>query len=61
LSEISRRRRGHDAVVHIVDKLVDARGGHDLGRVKKNPVQLASRRSKGKDLPNKVRRRTDNT
>jgi hypothetical protein len=26
---------------------------------KKNPVQLASRRTKGKDLPNKVRKTTD--
>jgi hypothetical protein len=26
---------------------------------KKNPVQLASRRTKGKDLPNKVKLRTD--
>ncbi len=26
---------------------------------KKNPVQLPSRRTKGKDLPNKVRFRTD--
>jgi hypothetical protein len=26
---------------------------------KKNPVQLASRRTKGKDLPNKVKMRTD--
>ena len=26
---------------------------------KKNPVQLPSRRTKGKDLPNKVRRTTD--
>ncbi len=26
---------------------------------KKNPVQLPSRRTKGKDLPNKVKRRTD--
>ncbi|HEX8382797.1 MAG TPA: hypothetical protein VF592_05415 [Sphingomonas sp.] len=28
---------------------------------KKNPVQLPSRRTKGKDLPNKVRMRTDET
>jgi hypothetical protein len=26
---------------------------------KKNPVQLASRRTKGKDLPNKIKRTTD--
>jgi hypothetical protein len=26
---------------------------------KKNPVQLPSRRTKGKDLPNKIKRRTD--
>ena len=26
---------------------------------KKNPVQLASRRTKGKDLPNKVKMTTD--
>ena len=26
---------------------------------KRNPVQLASRRTKGKDLPNKVRRSSD--
>lgn len=26
---------------------------------KKNPVQVPSRRTKGKDLPNKVKRRTD--
>jgi hypothetical protein len=26
---------------------------------KKNPVQLPSRRTRGKDLPNKVRRSTD--
>jgi hypothetical protein len=26
---------------------------------KKNPVQLPSRRTKGKDLPNKVKRTTD--
>ena len=26
---------------------------------KKHPVQVASRRTKGKDLPNKVKRRTD--
>lgn len=26
---------------------------------KKNPVQLPSRRTKGKNLPNKVKRRTD--
>ena len=26
---------------------------------KKNPVQLASRRTKGKDLPNKVKRSTE--
>ena len=26
---------------------------------KRNPVQLPSRRTKGKDLPNKVKRRTD--
>jgi hypothetical protein len=28
---------------------------------KKNPVQRPSRRTKGKDLPNKVRRSTDET
>jgi hypothetical protein len=26
---------------------------------KKNPVQLPSRRTKGKDLPNKIKRSTD--
>ena len=26
---------------------------------KKNPVQVASRRTKGKDLPNKIKRRTN--
>ncbi|MDB5685381.1 MAG: hypothetical protein JWM75_3079 [Sphingomonas bacterium] len=26
---------------------------------KKNPVQLPSRRTKGKDLPNRIKRRTD--
>ena len=26
---------------------------------KKNPVQLPSRRTKGKDLPNKIKRTTD--
>lgn len=26
---------------------------------KKNPVQLPSRRTKGKNLPNKIKRRTD--
>lgn|GEM_PF-513295 len=26
---------------------------------KKNPVQVPSRRTKGKDLPNKIKRRTD--
>jgi hypothetical protein len=26
---------------------------------KKNPVQIPSRRTKGKDLPNKIKRRTD--
>ena len=28
---------------------------------KKNPVQIPSRRTKGKNLPNKVKRRTDET
>jgi hypothetical protein len=26
---------------------------------RKNPVQVPSRRTKGKDLPNKIKRRTD--
>lgn len=26
---------------------------------KKNPIQVPSRRTKGKDLPNKIKRRTD--
>jgi hypothetical protein len=45
------------------DKIIDTPEGPMTWAAwkKKNPVQLASRRSKGKDLPNKVRRRTDDT
>lgn len=45
------------------DKIIDTPDGPMTWAEwkKKNPVQLASRRSKGKDLPNKVRRRTDDT
>jgi hypothetical protein len=63
--EIDRQRSGEqlagDAAVSLDDEIIDTPDGPMTWAQwkKKNPVQIPSRRTKGKDLPVKVKRFTE--